>query len=85
MSRRIRRTIKSVSTSSTIVLSEGAHGDLRIQNTGSVAVYLGFGETPTADSDFPFLNPGAVEFFYTDQAVNAIVASGTGKLVCLES
>jgi hypothetical protein len=81
------------STSSAILASNVARREVMITNTDVVAVYLGFGQVPTATAYHVVLAPCAVAHdgsggvFVSDVftgAINAIVASTTGHVSVVE-
>jgi hypothetical protein len=81
------------STSGSVLASNTSRKELRVTNTGTVAVYLGLGQTPTATAYHVALSPctsgndGTGGGYTSDLwkgAVNAIVASTSGTVVVTE-
>src|SRR5271166_2195759 len=81
------------SSSASVLAANNSRRELRVTNTGTVAVYLGLGQTPTATAYHVALaactgaNDGTGGSYTSDVwkgAVNAIVASTSGTVVVTE-
>ena len=81
----VSTTLTATVASQLLLAADGTQDWMFIQNTGSVDVYLSFGETATILKGMKLIpgasyeNPGDIRL---QMAVNAITATGTTTVIC---